>query len=113
MPSGRLRYLFYGLLCLCGIACVVFAFQQQRYTRFLAAGNQAVMEKRFDSQDYTRARHIWFASQDMLLFNQGVLAHTAGNLSRATTSFRQVSHHASSADLRMQALYNLGVVLLQ
>jgi tetratricopeptide (TPR) repeat protein len=72
-----------------------------------------VTEKRFDSQDYTRARHIWFASQDTLLFNQGVLAHTAGNLARATDSFQQVSHHARSADLQMQALYNLGVVLLQ
>ena len=113
MPPGRLRHLIYGFLFLCGIACVGFASQQERYSRFLAAGNRAVRESRFDSQDYARARHIWFASQDTLLFNQGVLAHTAGNLARATDSFRHVSHHAHSDALRMQALYNLGVVLLQ
>lgn len=113
MPIGYLRHLFYGFLFLCGIACVVFASQQQRYARFLAEGKRAVMERRFDSQDYTRARHIWFASQDTLRFNQGVLAHTAGNLAHATDSFRHVSHHTRSADLQMQALYNLGVVLLQ
>ena len=113
MPTGRLRHLVYGFLFLGGSACVGFGFQQEHYSRFLAAGNRAVMESRFDSQDYIRARHIWFANQDTLLFNQGVLAHTAGNLARATDSFRRVSHHAHNDALRMQALYNLGVVLLQ
>lgn len=113
MPSGRLRHLVYGFLFLCGIACVGFASQQERYAHFLTEGKRAVMERRFDSQDYTQARHIWFASQDTLLFNQGVLAYTAGNLAHATDFFRQVSHHARSADLQMQALYNLGVLLLQ
>jgi tetratricopeptide (TPR) repeat protein len=113
MSTGRFRPLVYGFLCLCGIACVGFGAQQERYSRFLAAGKRAVLESRFDSQDYTHARHIWFASQDTLLFNQGVLAHTAGNLARATDSFRRVSYHTHSDALRMQALYNLGVVLLQ
>jgi tetratricopeptide (TPR) repeat protein len=113
MLTKRLKHPFYCLLFLCGIACVVFAFQQQRYAHFLAEGKRAVLERRFDSQDYTRARHIWFANQDTLLFNQGVLAYTAGNLAQATDSFQQVSHQARSDALQMQALYNLGVLLLQ
>lgn len=112
MSNGRLKHLFYGLLCFCGIACVAFAYQQQRYAQFLALGKRAVIESRFDSQHYARARRAWFANQDALLFNQGVLAHTAGNLQRATDYFRRVSHHAGSPALRTQALYNLGLVLL-
>lgn len=114
MPTRRFKpHLFYGLLCFFGIVCVAFSYQQQRYVRLLAVGKQAVLEKRFDSQDYMYARRIWFANQDALLFNQGVLAHTAGNLQRATGYFRRVSHQADNPALRTQAFYNLGLVLLE
>jgi tetratricopeptide (TPR) repeat protein len=92
---------------------VAFSYQQQRYVQFLAAGKQAVLERRFNSQDYVQASRIWFANQEALLFDQGVLAHTAGNLQRASGYFRRVSHQANHPVLQTQAFYNLGLVLLE
>jgi tetratricopeptide (TPR) repeat protein len=91
---------------------MALAYQQQRYTRFLVAGNQAVAERRFDSQAYAQASRLWFASQDRLLFNQGVLAYKAGSLPRAMDFFRQASQHTHNPVLLTQALYNMGVVLI-
>ena len=104
--------MLYGLVCLVGCGCVVFGMHQLRYTRLLAAGNRAVLEERFDSREYERAQRWWMARQDMLLFNQGVLAFKAKNLSRAAEHFRQASQMTRNSHIRMQALYNLGMVML-
>jgi tetratricopeptide (TPR) repeat protein len=48
----------------------------------------------------------------MLLFNQGVLSYKANNLPRAAEFFRQASKHTNNTQLRVQALYNLGMVML-
>jgi tetratricopeptide (TPR) repeat protein len=104
--------ILYGLLLLGGVACFALVFSQHQYTSFVVAGNQAVAEKRFDTQAYDYASRFWLANQDMLLFNQGVLAYEAQNLSQAADHFRRVSQRTHNPALRMQALYNLGMVML-
>jgi tetratricopeptide (TPR) repeat protein len=91
---------------------VAFALQQHRYARFISMGNRAVAEKRFDTQEYVHASRAWFARQDKLLFNQGVLAYQAGNVPRAADYFQRASQHTQSVALRTQTLYNLSVALL-
>jgi tetratricopeptide (TPR) repeat protein len=91
---------------------MTFAAYQQSYTNTCAAGNRAVAEQRFDSQAYEQASHFWWAQRDTLLFNQGVLAYRAGNIPRAADYFRQVTQRTASPTLRMQAYYNLGLVML-
>jgi tetratricopeptide (TPR) repeat protein len=112
MTTQRKTYFFFSLLCLGGIVCVAFALQQHRYARFISGGNQAVAEKRFDTQEYVRASRSWFARQDKLLFNQGILAYRAGNVPRAADYFQRASQHTQSVTLRTQTLYNLSVALL-
>jgi tetratricopeptide (TPR) repeat protein len=112
MTTQRHTYFFFSLLCLGGIVCVAFALQQHRYARFISVGNQAVAEKRFDTQEYVHASRAWFARQDKLLFNQGVMAYRAGNVPRATDYFQRASQHTQSVTLRTQTLYNLSVALL-
>jgi tetratricopeptide (TPR) repeat protein len=104
--------LLHACLVIGGLACLAFAASQQRYTRMVAVGDQAVAAHRFDTRAYERASHFWFANQDALLFNQGVLAYKARNLPRAAESFRQVSQRTTSPTLQMQAYYNLGMVML-
>jgi tetratricopeptide (TPR) repeat protein len=113
MSMFRHQYVLYGFLVLNGLICMALAYQQHRYTRFLSAGHRAVVEQRFDSQDYERASHLWFANQERLLFNQGVLAYKAGHLPRATEFFRRISQRTSTPALQTRALYNLSVVLLE
>jgi tetratricopeptide (TPR) repeat protein len=112
MSKTYVKGILYGLLCVAGLGCLAFATYQQRYARVVAMGNQAVIERRFDSQAYERARHFWFARQDMLLFNQGVLAYEAQRFPRAAEYFREALQRTSSMRLRSQALYNLGMVML-
>lgn len=112
MTIQRNTHFFFSLLCLGGIVCVAFALQQHRYARFISVGNQAVAEKRFDTQEYVRASRSWFARRDKLLFNQGVLAYRAGNVPRAADYFQRASQHTQSVTLRTQTLYNLSVALL-
>jgi tetratricopeptide (TPR) repeat protein len=112
MRKSSLRDLLYSFFLLSGVACLALAYQQCRYTHFLAAGHRAVIEQRFDSQDYAQASHLWFANHERLLFNQGVLAYKAGNLPRATDLFRRVSQSTPTSLIQPQAFYNLGVVLL-
>ena len=69
-------------------------------------------EQRFDSREYERASRFWLARQDRLLFNRGVLAYSANNLPRAAEYFRQVSQDTTSEALRVQALHNLGMVMV-
>lgn len=104
--------IIYGLLCLVGFGGLGFGIYQQRYAHLVAAGNQAVAEQRFDTRHYEDAARLWMAKQDMLLFNQGVLAYEARNLSLAAEHFRQASQRTESPQLRMRALYNLGLVML-
>jgi tetratricopeptide (TPR) repeat protein len=99
-------------LTLSGLACLGFACIQQQYLRVIRTGNDAVAEQRFDIQHYDRARHFWFANNDMLLFNQDVLAYKARNLPRAAEYFRQVQQRTTDAALRVQSYYNLGLVML-
>lgn len=113
MWTSRHRHFVYGCLLLSGVLCIALAHQQRRYTRFLTAGHRAVVERRFDSQDYEQASRLWFADQELLLFNQGVLAYKAGHLPRATDLFRRASQHTPNLSIRTRALYNLSIVLLQ
>lgn len=112
MFSLRMKYGLYGLLFIVGMACLVFAGYQQHYSQLITTGHRAVAEKRFDSQDYERASQLWLASQDRLSFNRGVLAYKAQNLPRAAQYFRQVSQDTTSPTLRVQALHNLGMVMV-
>jgi Ca-activated chloride channel homolog len=112
MHTHYAKYLLYSLLGVMGIACFAFALYQYRYMQLIHAGNQAVSEKRFDTQAYERASRYWFARQDILQVNQGVLAYRAQNLPRAADLFRQVSQEATSPLIAGQALYNLGRIFL-
>lgn len=113
MTSPCRRYMIYGLLACLGLASVAFAYHQYGYMQLIAAGNRAVEEKRFDTQDYARAGHYWFARQDILLTNQGILAYQAENFSRAADLFRQVSLTTQRLAVKGKALYNLGRILLE
>ena len=112
MFTLRMKYSLYGLLFLGGIVCLAFAAYQQHYSRLLSTGHRAVVEQRFDSQEYERASQFWLARQDRLIFNRGVLAYKAQNLPRAAQYFRQASQDTSSLTLRVQALHNLGMVMV-
>jgi Ca-activated chloride channel homolog len=79
----------------------------------MAAGNQAVAEKRFDTQDYDRASQYWLAREDIVLTNQGLLAYHAKNYPRAADLFRQVSVSTQRPEVKRQALYNLGRMFLE
>jgi Ca-activated chloride channel homolog len=112
MSTSHTRNLF-NLSCFVGgLALLAFAGYQSRYARLVAVGYQSVAEQRFDDQAYERAGHFWMASQDAMLFNQGVLTYKARNLPRAAEYFRQALQHTTSAAIRMQAHYNLGLVML-
>ena len=112
MSTLRTPVFLYTALLGIGVALLAFAAYQYRYTRLVAVGNQSFAEQRFDIQDYEHASRFWMARQDALLFNQGVLAYKARNLPRAAEYFRQTLQHASNQQVRMQAQYNLGMVML-
>jgi Ca-activated chloride channel family protein len=112
MSTSYAKRIPYVLLCICGLGCVAFGLHQQQYSQVVASGNQSVNQQRFDTQHYERGSQYWFARQDKLVFNQGVLAYRANNLPRAAEFFRQASQHTNSTQLRVQALYNLGMVML-
>jgi tetratricopeptide (TPR) repeat protein len=101
-----------GLLCL-GVISLAFAYHQHRYAQLITAGNQAVEEKRFDTQDYDHASRYWLARQDIVLANQGMLAYRAENFPRAADLFRRVSQTARNISVESQALYNLGRIFLE
>lgn len=112
MTAARRKHIVLSCLCLCGLLSLTFTASQYYYSQLIAAGNQAVREQRFDTQAYAQARQVWFARQDRVLFNQGVLAYQAKNLPRAAEYFRAASRHSNDEQLRMRALYNLGLVFL-
>lgn len=112
MFTLHMKYRLYALLFLGGLVCLAVASYQQHYSQLITTGHRAVAEQRFDSQDYERAGRFWFASQDRLTFNRGVLAYKAQNLPRAAQYFRQVSQDTTSPTLRVQALHNLGMVMV-
>ncbi len=113
MRSRCTRNMVYSVLLCLGVACLALAYQQHHYMHLIAAGNQAVQEKRFDTQDYDQASRYWFAREDILLANQGVLAYRAENFPRAADLFRQVSQTAQNPMVEGQALYNLGRIFLE
>jgi Ca-activated chloride channel family protein len=112
MNTNYMKHLLYSLLCVMGVACFAFALYHYHYLQLINAGNRAVSEKRFDTQDYERASHYWLARQDILQVNQGVLAYRAQNLPRAADFFRQVSQGSTNPTIEGQALYNLGRIFL-
>ena len=113
MASPYRWHLTYGLLLGVGLVSMAFAYQQYGYMRFMAAGEQAIEEKRFDTRDYERASQYWLARQDIVLTNQGLLAYEAKNYPRAADLFRQVSVTAKQDAIKGQALYNLGRMFLE
>lgn len=112
MAASRRKHIVLSCLCLGGLLSLTFTAYQYYYSQLMAAGNQAVREQRFDTQAYAQAHRVWFARQDRVLFNQGVLAYQAKNLPRAAEYFRATSRQSNDAQLRMRALYNLGLVFL-
>lgn len=113
MGRRRIIGLIYSGIFVIGIACLLFAFHQHRYVRLIQAGNQAISEKRFDTQDYDQASNYWLARQDILTANQGTLAYKAANFTRAAEFFRQTSQNAANPDIEEQALYNLGSIFVE
>lgn len=113
MKSRVVKRCFYVLAGLCGLVSCLFALQQYRYRSLIEAGNQAVTEQRFDTQDYTQASNFWLARQDILLVNQGVLAYKAQNYPRAAEFFRRVSQTAPQSAVEGKALYNLGRIFVE
>jgi Ca-activated chloride channel homolog len=112
MVAPRRTIWLYVALTVSGLAWLGFAFVQQQYLQVIRQGNKAVAEQRFDIQHYDRAKHFLFANNDMLDFNQGVLAFRARNLPRAAEYFRQVQQHTTNLSLRVRSYYNLGLVML-
>jgi len=103
----------YGGIFIIGIACLLFAYHQHRYVHLIRSGNQALSEKRLDTQDYDQAGNYWLARRDILTANQGMLAYTASNYTRAAELFRQTSQHTARPEIEEQALYNLGRVFVE
>ena len=112
MATPRQTLLRYVVLSLSGLGCLGFALYQQQYVRVIAKGNAAIAEQRFDTLYYEQASRYWLANNDLLLFNQGVLAFKARNLPRAAEYFRQVQQHTTNPALQVKSQYNLGVVML-
>ncbi|WP_089942742.1 tetratricopeptide repeat protein [Candidatus Entotheonella palauensis] len=113
MRRRRVRGLIYGGVFIIGIACLFFAYHQHRYVHLIRSGNEAISEKRFDTQTYDQAGNYWLARRDILTTNQGMLAYTASNYTRAAEFFRQASQHAAQPEIEEQALYNLGRVFVE
>ena len=108
----RSKKLQYSVLFLTGITWVALGYQWHQYAQLVETGNQAVLDKRFDSQAYEQAKTFWFAERETLLLNQGVLTYAAGKLPYALEHFRHVAQHSHNDRIRTHALYNLGMVLL-
>lgn len=98
----------YGGVFIIGIACLLFAYHQHCYVRLIRSGNQALSEKRLDTQEYDQAGHYWLARRDILSANQGMLAYT-GHFSLAIPKTKSIfsvvrvddsafAHHAPSYD---------------
>ncbi len=113
MRRPSTRGMIYGGVFILGIFSLLFAYHQYRYVRLIQAGNQAIVEKRFDTQDYDHASHYWLARQDILAANQGMLAYKAANFTRAAEFFRQTSQSATHPEIEEQALYNLGNIFVE
>jgi len=111
-PRRWAKRVTYGGVFIIGIACLLFAYHQHCYVRLIRSGNQAISEKRLDTQEYDQAGHYWLARRDILSANQGMLAYTASNYTRAAELFRQTSQHAARPEIEEQALYNLGLVFV-
>jgi tetratricopeptide (TPR) repeat protein len=109
----RYKSILYGFLFLGGLACFGLAFHQHQYMQLIAVGNRAVAEQRFDSQEYEHVSRFWLAKQDILLFNQAILAYKAHNFPQAVDQFRRVSQRTHDPGLQVKTLYNLGVVMLK
>ena len=101
-PRRWAKSVTYGGVFIIGIACLLFAYHQHCYVRLIRSGNQAISEKRLDTQEYDQAGHYWLARRDILSVNQGMLAEL----------FRQTSQHAARPEIEEQALYNLGLVFV-
>ncbi len=113
MKRQPVRGFVYGGIFILGIACLFFAYHQHRYVHLIRAGNEAISEKRFDSQDYDQASEYWLARRDILAANQGIQAYSASNYTRAAELFRQTSQQATQPEIEEQALYNLGRVFVE
>lgn len=113
MQSRVVKHCVHVLATLSSLALCIFAIQQYRYMHLIEAGNQAVSEQRFDTQDYDRAGSFWLARQDILLVNQAVLAYKAQNYPRAVEFLRRASQSAPQSAVKGQALYNLGRIFLE
>ena len=111
--SRRVKSLIYGGVFIIGVLCLLFAYHQHRYVDLIRSGNQALSEKRLDTQDYDHAGKYWLARRDIVAANQGFLAYTASNYTRAAELFRQTSQDTDQPEVEERALYNLGRVFVE
>ena len=99
------------LFLILGLLGASFTINQYVYSRLMWAGRQAIQENRFDTQAFAKAGKRWFARHDTILFNQGILAYKAGNLSHAAQLFRDAVQRSQDVKLRAAATYNFAKVM--
>jgi tetratricopeptide (TPR) repeat protein len=111
LTSCRHKVIVSVLCFVVGLLGASFTVNQYYYSRLMTAGWQAIQENRFDTLAFVKAGKLWFARQDNILFNQGLLAYKAGNLTHAAQLFRDALQHSRSDQLRTFATYNLANVM--
>lgn len=111
LASQRNKGAISVLLLFLGVLGASFTVDQYYYSRLMSEGRQAIQDNRFDTQAFAKASKLWFARQDKILFNQGILAYKAGNLSHAAQLFREAAQRAHSDTLRTLATYNVAKVM--
>lgn len=111
MASRRCKGTLAGLFFFLALLGASFTSNLYNYNRLMSEGQQAIEENRFDTQAFAQAGKQWFANHDNILFNQGILAYKARNLSHAAQLFRDVSQHGKRDTLRTTATYNLAKVM--
>lgn len=100
-----------GLLAV-GLILVGLGWYQKRgYADLVATGVKATEEGRFENRDFERADANLFASRELLAYNRGVRAATAGQPAAAARYFQEVLSRGASPALRARASYNLGNLL--
>lgn len=100
-----------GLVGMGAILVLAGWYQKRGYLDPVATGAKATEEARLDNLDFERAEGNLFAAQDVLAYDRGVRASTAGQFPLAARHFQDVIARSHSPSLRAKAHYNLGNLL--
>jgi tetratricopeptide (TPR) repeat protein len=111
LTSRRRKGILSILFLILGSLGASFTINQYDYSRLMLAGGQAIQENRFDTQAYAKASKRWFARHDKILFNQGILAYKAGNLSHAAQLFGDAVQRSQNDKSRAATTYNFAKVM--